>query len=498
MKTILLTILLLLSYANVTQAGWNLRMRYVGTTNTPNLDVRWHGSTDYFGYQNWNVPGGADTYVPNETKEILGISDSTLPPGGNTFVVQWSIAGAGVWNTASASVLMTPGADSGYMEWTLGGAPSPVGTYSFTNNTARPITFEYKDANGSQTVTVEPGTTLNVSSTNAFTLGVIDAFVDGVGEFTKLKYTTNIVASYSGGTPFSGTFGAPPTYNSPTSTNRPVFVDPATDEQRFANAVVNETRNAKDQAARDSAAILAELKKQSEKNLATNRNNASASETNSGFGGMQSTAQTVSNILSGKITEAGDDLVTKYDTFLAVPTVGALGISVPMGAFTVDVNPFGHAGFSAFAGIVRTIIILFIKFKLLQYLFKLWRECLWRIATSTAAATTSGWLQAAVLSIPQLFSSLGGAGLRYAVLGGIVTLNYAVFSGWIIFAGTGFDLTYVYSSLGPTGQIGFGWFLQFMPLDHALTAFRAFIGSCIGMMAITLGGMSVNDVLGKA
>lgn len=498
MKRIILALVLWLSYASVTEASFNLRMKYVGTTNTPNLDVRWHGATDYFGYQNWNVSGGSDIYSPNETRETLGISDSVIPPGGNTFVVQWSIAGSGVWNDGSAAVAVPRGGDSGVMEWSLGGPPPPEGTYNYTNNTSSPITFEYKDALGAKTVTVNPGESLTVSSTNAFTLSTVNVSLDGVGEFTKLKYTTNLVASFAGGSPFTGTVPAPPTYNTPTSTNRPVFVDPATDEQRFANAVVNETRAAKDQNAKDNAAILAELKKQNDKNLATNRNPASASETNAGFGFMRDAAAAVSNAVSGPVNAAGDDLGAKLDTFLAVPSASTLGISVPMGTISVTVNPFSNAGFSAFAGIVRNMIILFIKFKLLQVLFKLWRECMWKISTSTAAATTSGWLQAAVLSIPQLFSSVAGAGLRYAILGGIVTINYVVFSAWVAFAGTSFDLSFLYSGMGESGQIGFAWFLQFFPLDHALTAFRAFVGSCIGMISITLAGMAVNDVIGKA
>jgi len=497
MKRLLLALVLLMSYASVTHASWDLRMKYVGTTNTPNVDVRWHGAVNYFGYQDWNAPGGADIYTPNETREILGISDSVLPVDGNTFVVQWAVAGSGAWNLGSASVSVPRGGTSGVMEWNLGGGPPPLGSYAFTNNSAVPVTFEYKDSNGAQTVTIQPGDSLTVASTNAFTVSQVSSYVDGVGEFATLKYKTNLLASYAGGSPFTGVVPSPPTYNSRTSTNTPVFVDPATDEQKTANAIVNATRDAKDQNAADNAAILGELKKIGDK-VSTNRNDASSAQTNAGMNLITSAASSVSNTVAAAVNSAGTDLSEKLDTFTALPSTTVAGIAVPMGAITVNVNPFSNAGFSAFAGIVRNMIILFIKFKLLQYLFKLWRECMWRIATSSAAATTSGWLQAAVLSIPQLFSSVAGAGLRYAVLGGIVTLNYVIFSGWVAFAGTSFDFSALYSAMGPTGQTGFAWFTQFMPLDHALTAFRAFVGSCIGMIAITLAGMSVNDVIGKA
>jgi len=497
MKRLLLAFVLLISYASVTNASWNLRMKYVGTTNTPNLDVRWHGSVNYFGYQDWNAPGGADIYTPNETREVLGITDSVLPVDGNTFVVQWAIAGSGAWNIGSASVAVPRGGDSGVMEWSLGGAPPPVGAYAYTNSSAVPVTFEYKDSNGAQTVTIQPGESLTVSSTNAFTVSQVSSYVDGVGEFAQLKYKTNLLASYAGGSPFTGVVPSPPTYNSRTSTNTPVFVDPATDEQRSANAIVNATRDAKDQNASDNAALLGELKKIGDK-VSTNRNPASVSEKNEGIGAIWEAAQAASNVVANAVNSARDDLGTKVDAFTAPTPVSLVGISVPMGAFTVNVNPFANSGFAAAASIIKSMVTWFIKAWLLWALWNGFKGCMEMISKAAAGTSTSGWLQAAVLSTPQLVSTLGGLALKYVALAVVVAVVYASSSAWVAFGGTDFNLSSVVGGMSTSGQVGWAWFTNIMPVTEALTAFKSYLIGTLTMLGITMAGCAVADALGKA
>jgi len=380
------------------------------------------------------------------------------------------------------------------------GPVTPIpNTYSTTNTTSEAIVFEYVDGSGKIVVTLQPGEILNVGSTNAFTLNQIVGNIAGVGEFATWVYKTNQVATYAGGSTGAANvlpLPVPPTYASPTNT--PVFNAPANDAQRAANATVNEIRNAADGTKDVLGGIQSELKKLNAKDLSTNMPPMNGSQSNYAISSIQGQATSISNSLGGAIQTAGTTLSGDVATFLAVPTASATALTVPMGALSISVDPFSNTGFATAAAIVRAIIIFFVKFMLLKQLFKLWRECMWRIVTSTATATTSGWLQAAVLSIPQLFTTLAGTGLRYAVVSGIVTLTFGFFSVWLTFTGYTLNLGSLVSGLGSSGQIGFAWFLQFMPLSTIVSAFGVFITAVIGMTVVTITGIAVNDTIGKA
>lgn len=494
MKTILALLFLVLALPSY---GFNLRAKYVGTTNTPNLLLRWQGSYNYFGYQYWDVSGGNDIYSPNETRDSLGISDSTLDATiGNTFTLRYSIGGTGPWVDCSAPVTIARGGDTGYMLWTMGGAPATPNTYSTTNTSSDPRVFQYQDGNGTTVVTLQPGESLTVSSTNAFTLSEITAVTTGTGEFTAWKYTTNQLASYGAGSSGTAyTVTPPPQATVMSPTNTPVFNAPANDAQKAANATVNEIRNASDAQKDAMGSLLAELKKLNAKDLATN-STGSSSYSNSAYAGWITSANTSSNAIFASNAQASNDIKTviAFMNDLAESSPGSMTVQLGQSSYTV--NPMSGTILADALAFSRNAILYVAKLILIYALFRQMLHCWKGMSMAASGTSTSGWLQAAFVSMPQIVSSMAGLTGRWLIVAFAVGAVAAFGAGAMLAWGPSVTLAGIAGGSAVAAR-GWTWVTAMVPVDGLFSAFTLWIVSTVAMYAMTMGAMAASDASGK-
>jgi len=513
---LLLFTFLLLGYASVTQAAFNLRMKYVGATNTPNLDVRWHGSENYFGYQNWNV-GAADIYTPNETRELLGISDSVLPVDGNTFVVQWAIAGSGDWHDSGTAVLVPRGGDSGVMEWTLGLPPPPPVyvkcefiNYSQCYQTQWVVQVDTDALLWTQIVPPLTKTPIvkvlgpydlpfpwMVETESECAPGILTEWQMGTNGFSNSSSPPTGVSA-TNGAPFLPpiTGNTPDTTNITFSTNSSVAARDQTLQEGFSA-----TRSTIDQSGQKTVAAVNAVKAVLDgmsSRVSTNGNPASGSEIGQGTNIANGMSMNVSNGVAGFFGGKGTEVNDGFQTLGTVYSGSPLPISFTLLGSSIVVNPFSNTHLSALASFIQALIRWIVKLLLGYYLFQWWQKCSFKIATAASGVSTSGWLQAFPISTGQLLSSLGGVAAKWVAVVVALGVTYVTFTSWLAFSGTSYSLFQFISAMPEVVRVGWSLVEAIVPFGDIFAAIGIYITGVVSMLGVTIGGIAVCDAAGKA
>ena len=382
-----------------------------------------------------------------------------------------------------------------------GPPPEPVeGQICFTNTFAQVTRVQIKTALGAVLAdeVVSPGSSLCYSSNEPFFFNIIETTIDVQSgepeEKTTFQWgwdgTSNQTTNLTSNT-------ATPRKN-PGSSN-PLNPTPANDTQAGVNGIVNQLQDNRAGEAQDLAGLAGILEQIRDK-VATNQ---PAGDTNAAIAGITSNVGSFSNQVQG----AGLSASNSVHGELSGQLTGADGLgAAPSWSFTIgdmfiDANPFAVPEIETLRVTFRTFVLFLAKLLVLFYVWKEVQETMSKLAAVAKGSGTSGFLQAALLSVPQLVTTIAGLGIRWKV----VLIAIPLVAGWVSKTVLGANaipgVVATFAALAPTDGallIGYQMFFHVIPLAGILSLFFIGVMAVLGLRLFLIVISVIVDVTSKA
>jgi hypothetical protein len=464
-----------------------------------------------------NGPNHA-TRGPGETFWGLGVNNQFA--GSNYLVMHWKSHFGGdqdnlaYYQVYSEFTMPAAGGSISIPYWGTDEAPvTPTGDYCFTNTFAMlPIMVQITTAAGNTVTPLRPGEFLCVDSQTPFRMDVLE-LLPGFEQVTNGPnpnvFTPIILTNLNNLMTFDGTNSTSGGGNSgdlmppKVPPGNPLFPNPTNDAQKAANAAIAGNSEANKALALSLVAIQ-DILTTMEKKMATNLN---AGATNAGDATIASGVGAISNYVAGIGGTMTNAVVGSMANILGeAPTDVDGEIEINFGTaaapILVDVNPFGDGSiFAPLITWVRRALIAVALFLFAKYSWQAWEKAIFCILTNTTGGSTSGFLQAGPLSIPQLLSSMTGVFTRWGFVGSAMTLATLSISVAVAARATslgGYQVSNLSAGLGAGVGNGMGWLVKFIPIDACIELSSAYVVIRMIMLFCVMYSAAVSDVTSKA
>jgi len=150
---------------------------------------------------------------------------------------------------------------------------------------------------------------------------------------------------------------------------------------------------------------------------------------------------------------------------------------------------------------LQVLILWTAKMVCIYFIFSQLMVTMRQLADVMKGNGTSGFLQAAVLSVPQLFSSLGGIAVRWRVVVGILPFIATMFSGYIVTLGETSGVSSSFADLAPSApELFAGWQLMnyLVPVTVLLRMAVVCFTAVLALHAVVFGAVILTDATSKA
>lgn len=401
--------------------------------------------------------------------------------------------GGVVWTNANGSG----------QDWYIGPVPVPKAEVCFTNKTAGAATWIL--VYGSPpTQTVEsmdllPGEHWCVESEVEFVLYIQEIFPT-LGDGPAITNASPIFSWEPGDGDVQTNAPVQPQPR-PVPSDTGVFGGPTNDTQKAANGVVGQLQanqaqqNINDQGIKD---LLREIRDK----VATNQVPADSS-TNIGIDASTALAGTVSNANYGYFSSGTGTVVTAFNSQKG--TIGDVVLpTIPINIgddLVVNFQPFADPNINSLAAWTRKAVLYAAKIVAIMYLFRALMMAIKDFAAAMKGNGTSGFLQAAVISIPNLFSSLGGMAVRWKLVAFALPFIFVAVSGYIIQLNAIGDMPADLGALVPANEKlnwGWQWFTYLVPVEVLLRIVITTLTAHLAMQFTILAASTITDATSKA
>jgi len=429
--------------------------------------INWSG-TGYFRFE-WRTSGGANTGVYEPT----------------TFTYN------GYGNDTTVN-------------WTLGPVADPKGYYCVTNRSWNPAIFLVRVPGGnSEQLTLGPNEYWCVESELAYTFAIIEVLgtIEGgalTNETVLFEWepadgnVTNGIASNPAPKPVSTAAGA--------------FASPTNDTQNAANGVIGQLQanqnqeNVNAQSQLDKLAGITNLLAQIKHN-ATNYNSELTNKVNDAVMAGNASSNLVAsssydtNTMMGSLSGSGGALA---------PGTGPASVDLTGGDPRLTLLHLDITSFPAVTGLRDWIWRMFLylaKILSLAYSFKHLLKSFADFGVAMKGNGTSGFLQAAVVSVPNLFSSLGGMAARWKVAAALIPTIYGLIIAGVTQVNAVDDMPTGLADLAPaSAAVAYGWalFKWFVPVELMFRIFMITLSGCLLMTLTVFGATVITDATSKA
>lgn len=473
-----------------------------------NTQVRLHmptsGSWTPGQYVQWRYtvsrPNGLYTTCVDNTQTVEGFfnlgqtashnGDACLPLTFNGSVQYRFSGGATLWTNANG----------GGQDWYIGPVPIPEASVCITNTTqvGGVWTLQYGDPPVRESMTMMPGDYWCVDSEDAFILSITEIFGSLQG-----PPVTNDTPIFSwtpsqGSTNYGGTIDKTP---SPVNTQNGAFPSPTNDTQKAANGIVGQLQNNQQQENLNANRIAGLLEEIRDK-VATNSPSGDA-HTNLGVEASSSSAGVVSNATFGYYNAGTGSVMTAISgAGGSVAPVDLPVITIPIGEnMEIEFNPFASSDIVALRNWLQRLILYTAKLVAILYLFRALCMALKDFAGAMKGNGTSGFLQAAFVSVPNLFSSLGGFALRWKIVAFALPTIFLGISGYIVQLNTIDNMPTDFSGLVPSNtKLGWGWswFVYLVPIEVLFRILVTTLTAHLMMIFTVFAASIITDATSKA
>lgn len=397
---------------------------------------------------------------------------------------------------------LTNDAFGSYPNFYIDAPPPPTANVCFTNKTSGPGDWVLVIGNPPnqyiESQTLAPGDWWCLTIQTNFVLYTYEIFPSIQG-----PPTTNATPIFSW-TPGDGNVTSNAVVDPPpktVNTQQGAFNSPTNDTQKSANGIIGQLQNNQQQEnvnANRIAGILEEIRDK----VATN-SPAGDSQTNLGAEASGAAAGVVSNstytyFSSG--TGAVASAIGNQGGSVApsdLPT-----IEIPIGAdFAVAFNPFDNPKIISLRNWMQRLILYTAKLIAILYLFRALCMSLKDFAFAMKGNGTSGFLQAAFVSIPNLFSSLGGFALRWKLVAFALPFIFVAMSGYIIQLNAIDDMPGDFSGLVPANEQlawGWAWFTYLVPIEVLFRITVSALTAHLSMIFTVFAASILTDATSKA
>jgi len=375
-----------------------------------------------------------------------------------------------------------------------------TGEICFTNTFAQNIRVQITSAMGAVLgdELVTPGSSICYSADSPFFFKILETTIDPISGEPEEKTTFQWE--------FDGTANQSTNLTSNTATPRknpgssnPLNPTPANDTQAGVNGIVNQLQDNRAGEAQDLAGLAGILEQIRDK-VATNQ---PAGDTNAAIAGITSNVGSFSNQVQG----AGLSASNSVHGELTGQLTGADGLgAAPSWSFTIgdmfiDANPFAVPEIETLRVTFRTFVLFLAKLLVLFYVWKEVQETMSKLAAVAKGSGTSGFLQAALLSVPQLVTTIAGLGIRWKV----VLIAIPLVAGWVSKTVLGANaipgVVATFAALAPTDGallIGYQMFFHVIPLAGILSLFFIGVMAVLGLRLFLIVISVIVDVTSKA
>jgi len=505
MKIKLLKCLLLLAgmLAGRAHAG-TLYLTVVNNTGT-NVSWRivyWRNETDAPD-GTWTPTGSSAQPTGTTVNESTG--NSINWSGTGYFRFEWRTTGGASTGVYEPTTFTYNGyGNDTTVNWTLGPASDPAGYYCVTNTSQNPGIFVIRCPGiGDEQQTLGPGDYWCVDSEAAYTVNIIE-IIGTIGGGALTNETQIFEWEPDDGHITNSTSWNPAP--KPVSTAGGAFNSPTNDAQNSANGITGQLQNNQNQEninaqnQLDKLGAVTNLLSQIKHN-ATNYNSELTNHVNDAVTAGNASSNLVAssayntNTMMGAISGSGGSLD---------PGSGPSSVDLSGGDARLSLLQLDITSFPAVTGLRDWIWRMFLylaKILSLAYSFKHLLKSFADFGNAMKGNGTSGFLQAAVISVPNLFSSLGGMAARWKVAAALIPTIYALIIAGVTQVNAVDGMPSGLADLAPSSTVvAYGWslFKWFVPVELMFRIFMITLSGCLLMTLTVFGAAVITDATSKA
>lgn len=380
--------------------------------------------------------------------------------------------------------------------------PPPEASVCFTNTTQQGGIWTLKIGTPpdeyTESMTMMPGDYWCVDSEEAFILNIQEIF--GTIEGPPATNETPIFSwdPGQGSTNAGGGVNPPPAM---VNTQGGAFSNPSNDTQNAANGIVGQLqRNQQQENINDNrlAGLLEEIRDKVATNMV-----ADDSLTNK-LSEAVAAGNTTSNLVGAQLGQTNALMSAASSSGGSLASTGLDAVSFTGGDSRLSLLVFDFASMPEAVGLRNWVWRLFLystKLICIAFAFRHMLKVFADFGKAMKGNGTSGFLQAAIISVPNLASSLGGMAVRWKVAAAIVPFIFAAVVGGVAQIDSWTDMPTNLADLAPSaGVLAYGWKMvtYFIPLELMFRAVMVTMSGCVLMSLTVFGATIITDATSKA